>query len=162
MAEDSNTVTSALPKPPRYYEEFSLKPNAREPPIPEGTYRVFSQFFSADQPESSGLLEPQQRLVSRPVRDMKKEMKRLLFSIHHNFCDLLDLLVQCPSKQSLKIADLEVLFVNMHEVLNELRSHQARHILLRRLIKQREEEEEAIHILEQQCAWSTSVKTAPC
>ena len=49
-------------------------------------------------------------------------------SILVNFLDLLDILVKCPdsNKREEKSNDINMLFIQMHHLINELRPHQAR------------------------------------
>ena len=59
------------------------------------------------------------------------QSNRFLQSILVNFLDLLDLLIRCPEspKREEKIEDLNLLFIHMHNLINEFRPHQARETL---------------------------------
>jgi len=63
--------------------------------------------------------------------DRIKELKKLNHSIVVNFLELLDILIKSPSspKREEKLEDLNLLFINMHHLINELRPHQARETL---------------------------------
>ena len=73
--------------------------------------------------ESQGI----KRLYPREY-DHKRELKKMNASILVNFLDLLDVLVRCPDtqKREEKCADIAMLFIQMHHLINELRPHQAR------------------------------------
>ena len=60
--------------------------------------------------------------------DHRRELKKLNHSILVNFLDLLDILIKCPdsTKRTDKIEDINILFINMHHLINEFRPHQAR------------------------------------
>lgn len=63
--------------------------------------------------------------------DRIKELKKLNHSIVINFLELLDILIKSPSspKREEKLEDLNLLFINIHHLINELRPHQARETL---------------------------------
>lgn len=88
----------------------------------------------------------------------KKELKKLNHSILVSYLELLDVLVKAPSaavhghedrgddketerrtRRDQKLDDLEVLFKNMHHLINELRPHQARDQLICMLEIQKQE-----------------------
>lgn len=71
--------------------------------------------------------------------DPKKELKKLNHSILVSFLDLLDILIKSPSspKRQEKIEDLQLVFINMHHLINEFRPHQARETLRVMLEQQR-------------------------
>ena len=77
----------------------------------------------------------------------KKELKKLNHSILIAYLDLLEILIKAPTKElprdqqqidfnteqqtfktlrDQKLEDIELLFINMHHLINELRPHQAR------------------------------------
>lgn len=65
------------------------------------------------------------------------ELKRLNHSVITKFLELLDFLVNDPFQYMSKIADIELLFLNMHNLLNSYRSHQARQVLISWLEEQK-------------------------
>ena len=77
--------------------------------------------------ESQGV----KRLYSAKDVDRKRELKKLNHSVLVNFLDLLDFLIKSPDseKRVEKIADLNLLFIHMHHLINEFRPHQARETL---------------------------------
>lgn len=79
----------------------------------------------------------------------KKELKKLNHSILISYLELLDVLVKAPCSEvegqqhqtlrEQKLDDLSVLFKNMHHLINELRSHQARDTLICFMESQKQE-----------------------
>lgn len=139
-------TSSAFPDPPSKYialytDENVANGTAPEPPKPilDGTYSCFGQAIVNDESiirplESQGI----RRLYPRDF-DHKKELKKMNHSILVNFLDLIDILVKCPdtSRRDDKIADIQMLFVQMHHLINELRPHQARETIRCLLIGQK-------------------------
>ncbi|XP_054153013.1 mediator of RNA polymerase II transcription subunit 7-like [Oppia nitens] len=111
---DDNVATKSCPQPPK--------------PVTEGQYSMFGQTIAMDDQiirslESQGL----KRLYPRDY-DHRRELKKMNASILVNFLDLLDVLVRCPEteKREIKTNDIQLLFITMHHLINELRPHQAR------------------------------------
>ena len=52
------------------------------------------------------------------------EMKKMNLSLLANFIELITVLIQTPLKQHEKIDDLELLFLNLHNIINDYRPHQ--------------------------------------
>lgn len=129
------SVTSAFPDPPsqyvnKYTDENVSKGMVPLPPKPitEGSYSMFGSVVTCDDSiirplESQGI----RRLYPREF-DHKKELKKMNHSILVNFLDLLDIMVKCPDtpKREEKCGDINMLFIQMHHLINELRPHQAR------------------------------------
>ena len=80
----------------------------------------------------------------------KYELKKLNHSIVMTYLDLLDVLVKAPNKagktgrtlREEKLDDLNILFSNMHHLINELRPKQARENLITILEMQRDQRRE--------------------
>ena len=55
--------------------------------------------------------------------DKRKELKKITASIICSFIDLVNILVQCPNDKSRqeKLNDIQLLFINLHHVINEFR-----------------------------------------
>ena len=135
------TQVSAMPLPPMQYVNLYSEENVRRgtcppppPPLnPTEPYRMFGQPFVPAEDAIISSLESQglRRLFSNKDLDRKKELKKLNHSILVNFLDLLDLLIKAPDspKREEKIEDLNLLFINMHHLINEFRPHQARETL---------------------------------
>ncbi len=56
--------------------------------------------------------------------DAKGELKKLNASLLVNFVELLRLLVEAPSEAPAKIADIRLILINFHHLLNAYRAHQ--------------------------------------
>lgn len=134
--DQSRELSSIFPLPPmRYiklYTDQNLK-NKCTPPPPKpfpnnGNFLMFGQTIAIDDTiirslESQGL----RRLYPREY-DHKKELKKINASILVNFLDLIDVLIRCPDtpKREEKCNDIQLCFITMHHLINELRPHQAR------------------------------------
>ncbi|KAL6067462.1 Mediator of RNA polymerase II transcription subunit 7 [Balamuthia mandrillaris] len=59
-----------------------------------------------------------------------QELKKMNRSLLFNFLELVDLLTKNPPAFREKVEDVELLFVNMHHLLNSYRPHQARQSLI--------------------------------
>lgn len=129
---------SAFPLPPmqyiNHYTDDNIKRGrAPQPPPPplQDKYQMFGQMFTADDAiirplEASGV-----RRLYPQAYDHKRELKKLNHSILVNFLDLIDILIRAPDSQKRmeKLDDLNLLFINMHHLINEYRPHQARETL---------------------------------
>ena len=133
-----NLQVSAMPAPPMQYAKNYTDENVRRgiaPPPPQplsDSYTMFGNVFTAEDCivaslESQGI----RRLYSAKDVDRKKELRKLNHSVLVNFLDLLDFLIKTPDsdKRVEKIADLNLLFIHMHHLINEFRPHQARETL---------------------------------
>ncbi|XP_076029709.1 mediator complex subunit 7 [Oratosquilla oratoria] len=127
-------LKSTFPLPPTQYLSQYTDENIRRgrapklPPVMHSEYTMFGVPFNAD----DAIIRP---LESQSIRrlypqsfDHRRELKKLNHSILVNFLDLLDLLIKCPdaNKRTDKIDDINILFINMHHLINEFRPHQAR------------------------------------
>ncbi|KAB7497538.1 Mediator of RNA polymerase II transcription subunit 7 [Armadillidium nasatum] len=135
MAFSAETeLKSTFPPPPTQYINLYTDENVRRgrvpkpPPQPHGEYSMFGTAFNSE----DAIIRP---LESQSIRrlypqsfDHRRELKKLNHSILVNFMDLLDILIKCPdsSKRTDKIDDINLLFINMHHLINEFRPHQAR------------------------------------
>lgn len=80
-------------------------------------------------------------------KDYKRELKKLNHSILMNYLDLLEILVKAPTANGAsgrtlreeKLDELQLLFINMHHLINELRPYQARDNLKEILERQKEQ-----------------------
>jgi len=128
-----------FPLPPAQYYKLYTDENVENktapdpPPIVDGAYSMFGASFETDESiirplEHQGIT----RLYTAHGRfDRIKELKKLNHSIVVNFLELLDIVIKSPSspKREEKLEDLNLLFINMHHLINELRPHQARETL---------------------------------
>ncbi|CAH3039602.1 unnamed protein product [Pocillopora meandrina] len=128
-----------FPLPPAQYYKVYTDENVEkqlvpDPPTPaEGAYAMFGASFETDESIIRPLeLQGITRLYTTQGRfDRIKELKKLNHSIVINFLELLDILIKSPSspKREEKLEDLNLLFINIHHLINELRPHQARETL---------------------------------
>ncbi|XP_076467761.1 mediator of RNA polymerase II transcription subunit 7-like [Babylonia areolata] len=143
-----NQGVSAFPPPPmnyvnQYTDENIKRGRAPPPPPPphQDKYQMFGQTFTADDAiirplEASGV-----RRLYPQAYDHKRELKKLNHSILINFLDLIDILIRAPDspKRVEKLEDLNLLFINMHHLINEYRPHQARETLRVMMEEQRKQ-----------------------
>eukprot|EP01135_Chromosphaera_perkinsii_P001646 Nk52_evm23s208 gene=Nk52_evmTU23s208 len=123
-------IVSALPPPPEYYKNYSDTEVQREscpkPPRPlKGTYSVFGTENSFAKPLILSLEEQNCERVYMTDTSRVEELKKLNHAILFNFLELLKILTENPAVYEEKVKDLELLFVNMHHLINEFRPHQA-------------------------------------
>ncbi|GFO09243.1 mediator of RNA polymerase ii transcription subunit 7 [Plakobranchus ocellatus] len=140
-----NQGVSAFPHPPMQYatnytDENIKRGKAPPPPPPiQDSYSMFGAQFSADEAIIRPLEASGCRRLYPHNYDHKRELKKLNHSILVNFLDLLDVLIRAPesSKRGEKLEDINLLFINMHHLINEFRPHQARETLRVMLEQQR-------------------------
>lgn len=141
---------STFPLPPtRYYKAYTdenvKNGSAPGPPSPAtGVFTMFGFPFNPEEPilrplESQGI----QRLCPDGA-DKLAQMKKLNHSIFVSFLDLVDILINCPDspRREEKISDLQLLFINLHHLINEFRPNQARETLRVMLELQRRQREQ--------------------
>ncbi|GAB9475270.1 Mediator of RNA polymerase ii transcription subunit [Globisporangium polare] len=75
--------------------------------------------------------------------DYKGQMKKINRSLLANFVELVDVLTKRPSMFNEKLDDLEQLFLNMHNLINAFRPHQARETIIQMLKAQIQERRDA-------------------
>eukprot|EP00112_Aurelia_sp_Birch-Aquarium-sp1_P000618 Seg1058.9 transcript_id=Seg1058.9/GoldUCD/mRNA.D3Y31 product="Mediator of RNA polymerase II transcription subunit 7" protein_id=Seg1058.9/GoldUCD/D3Y31 len=147
---NEESVQLSFPLPPvKYYKQYTdanIKNNtAPAPPkLITGNYSMFGDAFDTNEDiirplEAQGI----PRLYScNENYDILAEMKKINHSILVNFLELLDVLIDSPSQEEreMKLDDINVLFINLHHLINEFRPHQAREtlrVMLRRQKTQR-------------------------
>ncbi|CAF4219846.1 unnamed protein product [Rotaria socialis] len=154
-------LSSAFPLPPMGYIELfsddSIRQNSKilQPPPPiEGPYELFGLYVNGidhTEPIIRSLATQQiQRVYMRPD-DYKGELKKLCFAILTNYLDLLQIVSRSTTTQSpdsgnillreQKLHEIELLFINIHHLINELRPHQARETLRVILEEQKQQRE---------------------
>lgn len=146
-------IVSEFPKPPSFFELYKDgKDSGPSPPTPMSpTYHMFGTPYSTKDVVPD--LLPQEKKVyldssssssiSQDTIDFKLEMKKLNASLLANFVELIDILVVNPAHFNEKLSDLELLFLNLHNLINAFRPHQARETLIEILRNQIEEGQQA-------------------
>lgn len=99
------------------------------PPQPGASYSALGFTYLVDEDNVIQTLESQnirQLLTPHQAFDRKREFKKLLASALTNFMDLLDILVYCPRspRRKEKLEDINLIFIHMQHLVNELRPHQ--------------------------------------
>lgn len=128
---------SPFPLPPldyskNYSDENVKSGNAPDPPPPiRGEYSIFGANFETEEPIIRSLEQQGIHRLYPTNFNRQTELKKLNHSILTNFMELLDLLIKEPAspKRTRKLDDIQLLFINMHHLVNELRPHQARETL---------------------------------
>jgi len=145
-------ISSTFPLAPMLYINNYSNENVRAgltpppPPIIKGNYTCFGKVIDPNDVlirplDSQGI----ERLYAH--NDYKRELKKINHSILMNYLDLLEILVKAPTAMGVngrtlreeKLDELQLLFVNMHHLINELRPYQARDNLKEILEKQKEQ-----------------------
>jgi len=152
-------VAAAWPTPPRFYRLYA--PDAPVPPPPPprppvvgqgATFSAFGVAYRADYAlptlQEQGL---EQLYPQEPGTDMAEQLRRMTHSVVFSFLQLLELLVQRPSDTAAadtKLRDIELLFINIHHLINSYRPHQAREQLVAALKDHVARRREAVAALE--------------
>ncbi|KAI3870596.1 hypothetical protein MKW92_037076 [Papaver armeniacum] len=76
--------------------------------------------------------------------DFKKELRSLNKELHLHILELADVLVERPSQYARRFEDISLIFKNMRHLLNSLRPHQARAMLIHILELQIQRRREAV------------------
>ncbi|CAI5719912.1 unnamed protein product [Peronospora destructor] len=135
--EDAPEIVSEFPAPPRFFALYAEGPTCGPtPPKPmEPTYHMFGSPYSTLDVVPD-LLQPGKKLYA-PERDdadvlmdYKAQMKKINHSLLANFVELIDVLIKKPSLFNEKLDDMELLFLNMHNLINAFRPHQARETVI--------------------------------
>lgn len=143
---------SSFPNPPallykRYTDENVQSGLAPQPPPPvKGIYHVFGNPFDSQDSIIRSLEEQGLQRLYPQKYDRKIELKKLNRSILICFLELLDILIENPAspERNQKIQDINILFINMHHLINEYRPHQAEETLRVIMERQRKQREDII------------------
>ncbi|TMW58707.1 hypothetical protein Poli38472_010266 [Pythium oligandrum] len=153
--EDAPEIVSAFPAPPAFFVLYADGVESGPPPpeTMEPTYHMFGTPYSTKDVVPDLLPQPGKKLYldgkdsvpgeSSEVIDYKAQMKKINHSLLANFTELVDVLIKKPSLFNEKLADLELLFLNMHNLINAFRPHQARETIIHMLKTQINERREA-------------------
>ncbi|OQS07248.1 mediator of RNA polymerase II transcription subunit [Thraustotheca clavata] len=141
MSEDGALVAT-FPAPPAFMSLYAEGPEMGPPPPPplKPTYHSFGTPYATEDAVADLLPEGK---VYESGCNVKNEMKRINKSLMLSFLELIEVLLVNPAKFSEKIEDIEKLFVNMHNLINAYRPHQARETLIDLLKQQIEERKQA-------------------
>jgi len=151
------TATSTFPLPPSQYNNYTDVNQKcgkwpKPPPPIHSQYTMFGNHFNPDDPIIKPLETQAIRRLYPQNFDHRRELKKLNHSILVNFLDLLDILIKCPdsAKRTDKIEDINMLFINMHHLINEFRPHQARETVRVMLEMQKRHRNQVAERLERQ------------
>jgi len=130
-------VESSMPLPfKQYWAEYTTSNVAagiapKPPPPIKGEYTMFGVKYNVDDVIIRPLESQNMERLYPKQYDKRKELKKITASIICSFIDLVNILVQCPNDKSRqeKLNDIQLLFINLHHVINEFRPHQARETL---------------------------------
>ncbi|KAJ0410192.1 hypothetical protein P43SY_002524 [Pythium insidiosum] len=76
--------------------------------------------------------------------DYKTQLKKMNRSLLANFVELVDVLIHKPAMFNEKLDDIELLFLNMHNLINAFRPQQARETIIHQLRTQIQERRDAV------------------
>ncbi|OQR99947.1 mediator of RNA polymerase II transcription subunit [Achlya hypogyna] len=142
MSEEVELV-SMFPAPPAFMSLYAEGPDmGPPPPAPlKPTYHSFGTAYATEDavPDLIG----DRKLYPATGCNVKAEMKRINKSLIFSFLELVEVLIANPVKFNEKIDDIELLFLNMHNLINAYRPHQARETLIDMLKQQIDERKEA-------------------
>lgn len=153
------TTISSYPLPPPLFIQWytdeniskGLNPNPPKP-ITDGSYSMFSAEIKVDEPIIRTLEEQGIKPLFPKEYDYRREIKKMNASLSASMLDLLDALIRSPEsdKRVEKCSDIEMLFIQIHHLINEMRPHQARETIRVKLNHQKKQRLELIEYLEKQ------------
>ncbi|ETI45950.1 hypothetical protein, variant 1 [Phytophthora nicotianae CJ01A1] len=155
MAEQEEAapeIVSEFPAPPKFFTLYAdgVESGPAPPEPMEPTYHMFGSPYSTQDVVPDLLPQPGKKLYApqgedgdgAPV-DYKAEMKKINRSLLANFVELVDVLIKKPAVFNEKLDDMELLFLNMHNLINAFRPHQARETVIQMLKTQVQERRDA-------------------
>lgn len=154
VEEDVPEIVSEFPAPPKFFALYAdgaeSGPLPPEPMVP--TYHMFGSPYSTQDVVPDLLPQPGKKLYApqgedgdsdgTPI-DYKTEMKKINCSLLANFIELVDVLIKKPAMFNEKLDDVELLFLNLHNLINAFRPHQARETVIQMLKTQVQERRDA-------------------
>ncbi|KAL3656856.1 hypothetical protein V7S43_018199 [Phytophthora oleae] len=148
--EEAPEIVSEFPAPPKFFALYAdgVESGPAPPEPMEPTYHMFGSPYSTQDvvpdllPQSDKKLYAQGEDSDVPV-DYKGQMKKINRSLLANFVELVDVLIKKPAMFNEKLDDVELLFLNMHNLINAFRPHQARETVIQMLKTQVQERREA-------------------
>ena len=153
------TISSSYPLPPtlliQWYSDENISQGLNpEPPSPitDGSYSMFAVEIKVDEPIIRTLEDQDIKRLYPKEYDYRREIKKMNVSLMASMLDLLDALINCPESpvRQEKCTDIEMLFIQMHHLLNEMRPHQARETIRVKLDRQKKQRLDMINKLETQ------------
>ncbi|KAG7400484.1 Mediator of RNA polymerase II transcription subunit 7 [Phytophthora boehmeriae] len=154
--EEAPEIVSEFPAPPKFFTLYAdgveCGPAPPEPMAP--TYHMFGSPYSTQDVVPDLLPQPDKKLYAPAenaeggdapsvVVDYKAQMKKINRSLLANFVELVDVLIKKPAMFNEKLDDVELLFLNMHNLINAFRPHQARETVIQMLKTQVQERRDA-------------------
>ncbi|POM76123.1 Mediator of RNA polymerase II transcription subunit, partial [Phytophthora palmivora] len=145
--EEAPEIVSEFPAPPKFFALYAdgVESGPAPPEPMEPTYHMFGSPYSTQDVVPDLLPQPDRKLYAQgddPV-DYKAEMKKINRSLLANFVELVDILIKKPAMFNEKLDDVELLFLNMHNLINAFRPHQARETVIQMLKTQVQERRDA-------------------
>eukprot|EP00038_Savillea_parva_P011253 m.196265 g.196265 ORF g.196265 m.196265 type:complete len:184 (-) comp19728_c0_seq1:162-713(-) len=154
--DDADLVAAdalSFPLPPKYFLEYTdeavAKGTAPSPPLSRDQYDCFG--VSCDEATSyiKPLSEYGVEVLFDPKADRIAELRRLNHATLAQFVSLVkDMSEVGASDPSAKLQRIELLFTNMHHLLNEFRPHQGRETLRAIMELQLKERDDMVAVLE--------------
>lgn len=113
---------------------------------------MFAVEIKVDEPIIRSLEEQGIQPLYPSDYNYRREIKKMNASLAASMLDLLDVLIKCPEsdKRIEKCTDIEMLFIQMHHLINEMRPHEGRESIRVKLDDQLKERLEMIAYLEEQ------------
>ncbi|DAZ98647.1 TPA: hypothetical protein N0F65_000842 [Lagenidium giganteum] len=150
---DAPEIVSAFPKPPAFFVLYKDGVDSGPPPpdTMHPTYHMFGTPYSTEDMVPDLLQTDDRKLYLKGGDDAKEAEDsrsgdgcRMNRSLLANFVELVDILMKNPSMFNDKLNDIELLFLNMHNLINAFRPHQARETIIEMLKEQIRERKEAV------------------
>uniref|UniRef100_A0A0D6R5P2 Mediator of RNA polymerase II transcription subunit 7 n=1 Tax=Araucaria cunninghamii TaxID=56994 RepID=A0A0D6R5P2_ARACU len=143
-------AASTYPPPPPYYrlyKDYMDNPDSAPAPPPpiKGAYTLYGVTYTTDDILPSLEEQGVRQLYPKGSNiDYKKELRALNRELLLQILELADVLVERPSQYARRVEDIGLIFKNLYHLLNSLRPHQARSILIHILERQIQRRKEAI------------------
>lgn len=138
MGDEQPRITSDFPPPPAYFRLLASDPTFLNPPLmpPDGAYIAFGEPRKLKE-ESPSLESEGLKTLFNPNNDRKRELKKLVNLSKEKFTSVITALTKDATQEDLdsKLAELDLCFVNVMFLLNEMRGDEAK-VILRNLMEQ--------------------------
>jgi len=153
MAEEPE-ITADFPRPPIYYQSFGEVAAVTEPPKPpaDGVFSLFGE--QRKLVEVTPTLEDQGlKTLFNPKADRKTELKRLVNVSRKRFLDVLSAVTENSAQGIIdeRVNELDVCFINMLYMVNELREEQAKVSIQEMLKNQVKAKKQSCSLLDLAC-----------